>query len=102
MYVCACVCVCVCAHVKECPVMCVHACVNILATPSPCLVTIDTLPELEVVLVSGLETLNLGDLPHVELDCKEHGEEGRVGVRVAIAGRGKGLGKRGEVSAFIS
>ena len=77
------------------------ACIHILATPTPCL-TIDTLPELEVVLVSGLETMYLGDLPHVELDCKEHGEEGRVGVRVAIAGRRKGLGKRGEVSAFIS
>ena len=52
--------------------------------------TLDTLPELEEVLVSGLGTLKLGDLLHVELDCKEHSEEGRVGVRVAIAGEGEG------------
>ena len=62
--------------------------------PHP-LFTLDTLPELEEVLVSGLGTLKLGDLLHVELDCKEHSEEGRVGVRVAIAGEGEGLGTRG-------
>ena len=53
------------------------------ATPTP--VTLDTLPQLEVVLVPGLVTLDEGEVPHVELHGKEHGEEGRMGVRVAIA-----------------